>query len=98
MRFSFTFTAEHVPGVLNEVADALSQFQMQEFQQLAPEARMSPVPVTIQLLEELTRPLWKCNATISSAMVELQLLVVPMPLVRGGLSSFIGRVYVPGSG
>ena len=68
-RFSFTFTAERVPGVLNKVADVLSRLQMQDFRQMAPEARMYPVPVPIQLLEDLTRPLSKCNATISSATV-----------------------------
>ena len=68
-RFSFTFTAEHVPGVLNKVTDVLSRFQMQEFRQLAPEARMYPVPVPIQLVEDLTHPLLKCNATISSVTV-----------------------------
>ena len=37
-RFTFTFAAEHIPGVLKKVAEAM----------------MSPVPVPIQLLEELT--------------------------------------------
>ena len=67
-RFSFTF---------NKVADALSRFQMQEFQQLAPEARMYPLPVPIQRVEDLTRPLSKCNA------------VGPMLLVRGGFSTVV---------
>ena len=68
-RFSFTFTAQHVPGVHNKVADALSRFNMQEFRRLAPEAQPHPVAVPADLLEKLTRPLSSCSATTSSSTV-----------------------------
>ena len=67
--FSFTIAAQHVPGVHNKVADALSRFNMQEFRRLAPEAQPHPVAVPADLLEELTRPLSRCSATTSSSMV-----------------------------
>ena len=56
-RHSFSFSSQHVPGVNNQVADALSRFHWQRFWQLAPEAQRSPTPVPPQLLEELTSPL-----------------------------------------
>ena len=40
---SFSFSAEHVPGVNNQLADALSRFHWQEFQQLAPDAQPFPM-------------------------------------------------------
>lgn len=45
LKFNFTFTAKHVPGVDNGIADSLSRFQMPRFHQLAPDA--SPVPCPI---------------------------------------------------
>lgn len=45
--FNFTFTAKHVPGVDNGIADSLSRFQMSRFRRLAPHA--SPVPCLIPL-------------------------------------------------
>lgn len=53
-RFSFTFTAQHVPGVHNSIADALSRFHWQEFRRLAPEAQLHPVVVPLPLLDQLT--------------------------------------------
>ena len=35
---NFIVHAEHIPGVKNTKADALSRFQMQKFQHLAPRA------------------------------------------------------------
>ena len=46
----FTFTAIHVPGVDNKVADAISRFLWQEFQRLAPEAHSTPCPIPQLLL------------------------------------------------
>lgn len=45
LQFNFTFTAKHVPGVDNGIADSLSRFQMSRFRLLAPDA--SPVPCPI---------------------------------------------------
>ena len=54
--FNFSFTSQHVPGILNNIADALSRFHWQEFRRLAPEARSLPVAIPSQLLEELIGP------------------------------------------
>ena len=50
----FSFSAEHVPGVNNQLADALSRFHWQEFRQLAPDAQPFPTLIPPQLLAELT--------------------------------------------
>ena len=42
---NFTFTAKHVRGIDNGIADSLSRFQMDRFKQLAPLA--SPLPCVI---------------------------------------------------
>lgn len=39
---NFTFHAEHVPGVKNNIADSLSRLQLQRFRQLAPQASKIP--------------------------------------------------------
>ena len=51
---SFSFSDHHVPGVNNQLADALSHFQWQDFRLLAPEAQPLPTPVPPQLLTDLT--------------------------------------------
>ena len=51
---SFSFSAQHVPGVNNQLADALSRFCWQEFHLLAPEAQPLPTPIPPQLLMDLT--------------------------------------------
>ncbi|KAK3745292.1 hypothetical protein QZH41_013949 [Actinostola sp. cb2023] len=38
-QFNFTFSAQHIPGIQNKVADALSRFHWQVFWQLVPKAR-----------------------------------------------------------
>lgn len=45
LQLNFAFTAKHVPGVDNGIADSLSRFQMSRFHTLAPDA--SPVPCLI---------------------------------------------------
>ena len=49
VRFNFSFSAEHIPGVHNEIAEALSRIRWQEFRRLAP-ADSSPAPVGIDQL------------------------------------------------
>ena len=56
-RYSFTFSAQHVPGVTNQVADALSRFRWQEFRQLVPYAQPLPTPIRPDLLTDMTAPL-----------------------------------------
>ena len=55
-RFNFTFTAQHIPGIHNNIADALSRFHWQEFRQLAPDAQLHLVPVPHQLWQLLIPP------------------------------------------
>ena len=55
-RCGFTFTAIHVPGIDNKVADAISRFRWQEFQRLAPEAHSTPCPIPQLLLDSLIPP------------------------------------------
>ena len=55
-QFNFTFTAQHIPGVHNKIADALSRCHWQEFRCLAPLALPLPVQIPQQLLVDLTCP------------------------------------------
>ncbi|KAI0216052.1 hypothetical protein LSAT2_031886, partial [Lamellibrachia satsuma] len=41
---NFIITAKHIPGVHNDIADALSRFQINRFRQLAPGAALRPCP------------------------------------------------------
>ena len=41
---NFTVHAEHVPGKLNDIADAISRFQMKKFRSLAPDTDPHPTP------------------------------------------------------
>ena len=49
----FSFTATHIVGKRNPVADALSHFNFQEFHLLAPHAASAATPIPADLLEEL---------------------------------------------
>lgn len=53
-KFNFAFTAQHVPGLDNRIADAISRFQWQVFRQLAPQADLVPLAIPSQLLQSLT--------------------------------------------
>lgn len=55
-RFNFSFAAQYLPGVHNNIADALSRFNWQEFRHLAPQAQQDPVTVPQHLLIELIPP------------------------------------------
>ena len=50
----FSFSAQHVPGVTNQIADAPSHFRWQEFRRLAPHAQLHPTPIPSDLLTDLT--------------------------------------------
>ena len=51
---SFSFSAQHIPGVTNSIADVLSCFHWQDFHRLAPEAHHHPTPILApQLFEDL---------------------------------------------
>ena len=52
-RHSFAFTACHVAGSSNVVADALSRFDFQRFRQLVPHASPTAIPVPPSLLAQL---------------------------------------------
>lgn len=51
LKHNFSIYAEHVPGVQNRVADALSRFQMETFRKLVPEA--APLPCTCPPLDQV---------------------------------------------
>jgi len=53
-RHSFSFSAQHIPGVNKQLADALSHFHWQEFHRLAPDAQPLPTTIPPQLLTDLT--------------------------------------------
>ena len=42
---NFNFLGEHVPGVKNSIADALSRLHFQDFRRLAPEANLLPCQI-----------------------------------------------------
>ena len=42
---NFTFTAKHIPGLENSIADSLSRFQMDHFHSLAPNASSTPCTI-----------------------------------------------------
>ena len=45
LKFNVTFYANHIPGKENNIADALSRFQMRRFRELAPQAAPEGTPV-----------------------------------------------------
>lgn len=67
-RFSFSYSVKHVPGLHNEIADALSRFLWQEFWRLAPQANPQPTPLPQLLQDQLTSPLYRNDVSASSFM------------------------------
>jgi hypothetical protein len=57
LKYNILLKAQHVPGVKNEICDALSRFQLERFRKLAPEAAKDPVPVPTMVWDVFTRPL-----------------------------------------
>lgn len=45
LRYNCLIKASHIPGVKNEICDALSRFQLNRFKMLAPNADSNPTPV-----------------------------------------------------
>ncbi|XP_053164753.1 uncharacterized protein LOC128350441 isoform X1 [Hemicordylus capensis] len=54
LRANILFVARHVPGLQNDIADALSRFQLDRFRELAPEAMRDP--------EVMPEALWRLGA------------------------------------
>ena len=52
-RYSFAFTACHIPGKSNAIADAISRFQFQHFHDLSPYASPVATPVPPLVLAQL---------------------------------------------
>ena len=50
MKHYFLVRARHVPGVNDEIADALSRFQVQRFRELAPGADQTPCTIPPSLM------------------------------------------------
>ena len=50
MKHNFLVRARHVSGVSNDIADALSRFQMQRFRALAPDADQNPCTIPPSLM------------------------------------------------
>ena len=60
--FQFAFSSAHIPGTEKSIADALSRFHWQEFRRLVPDAMVYQTRTPGCLLQNLTDPLWNCNA------------------------------------
>ena len=58
--------SQYVPGVRNQIADALSHFRQQELRQLAPNTQPHPtlMRIPLDLLTDLTSLIWNSSATI----------------------------------
>ena len=65
VRHSFSFSSQHVPGVNNQLADALSRFSWQEFWHLAVDAQPLSTLVPPELLADLRPPPYNSSATPS---------------------------------
>ena len=60
--YRFQFIAEHIPGVLNTAADALSLNNISLFYSLVPQSRPVPLPPVVVDLIVNTRPDWGSQA------------------------------------
>ena len=67
-RYSFAFTACHVPGKSNAIADAICRFDFQRFHQLAPYASPTATLVPPWVLDQLP-VVWTKSANSISPMV-----------------------------
>ena len=71
-RHSFAFTARHVPGKSNAIADAISCFEFQQFRQLAPYASPTATSVPPWVLDQLPVVYTRSAHFISPAVWPLQ--------------------------
>jgi len=49
------FKAVFIQGVHNELADALSYFQMEHFRLLAPDSNLLPAPIPVEFLDIISK-------------------------------------------
>ena len=72
--FQFEYSAEHMPGMLNTAADALSRNNLALFSSLIPQASQSGVPPPIQDLLVNQRPDWGSQNWITLFVATLSTL------------------------
>ena len=60
--YSFQITAEHIPGILNTAADALSRNYLSLLHSLIPQSQQVPLPQTVMDLVVNSRPDWGSEA------------------------------------
>ena len=81
LEHNFSFTATHIPGLDNSIADSLSRFQMDHYHHLAPNASTSPCAINLaasvsRYLGASLAPATKCsysfgqNHSISVCLVQ----------------------------
>ena len=60
--YSFQITAEHIPGILNTAADAISRNNLSLFHYLIPQSQQVLLPHTVMDLVVNSRPDWGSQA------------------------------------
>ena len=70
-QYNFIVHAEHVPGKLNDMADALSRFQMKKFRPPSPKCRVNthalpPNTGINEVLKDNTEDLWKFALSLAT--------------------------------
>ena len=79
----FDYAAEHIPGVLNTAADALSRNNVNHFLSLVPQAAQTPIPDAVALMLVTEQPDWGSHNWIPLFRITLprQLHQQPQPLI-----------------
>ena len=52
LKYNILFKAEHIPGINNNLADALSHQQIQQFRMMAPRHNVQPTVIPVDLLPQ----------------------------------------------